>query len=85
MNRVKVRIIGSGFHPNELLVAITAADGTEEKLVVDKRSVMEDSILVGYPIDRSEGNVLVELPRESIRGIWRVWVSSMSLVENSAA
>lgn len=85
MRRVKVRILGPGFHPNELLVAVITADGSEEQLVVDRRSIMEESISIGYPVDRSETGFLVELPRESVRGIWRVWVPQASLIEESVA
>lgn len=85
MRRVKVRILGPGFHPNEILVAVTTADGLEEQLVVDKRSIMEESISIGYPVERSEREFLVELPRESVRGMWRVWVPQASVIEESAA
>ena len=85
MRRVKIRIVGSGFHPNELLVAVVTEDGSEEQLVVDKRSIMEESISVGYPVGRSENGFLVELPRESVSGMWRVWVPQASLIEESVA
>jgi len=30
---------------------------------------------IGYPVGRDEENYLVELPRETSRGFWRVWVA----------
>ena len=72
MKRVRVRILGPGFHPNELLVAVLTEDGSEEKLVVDRRSIAEESISIGYPVDYSENSYLVELPRESSLPLLRV-------------
>lgn len=85
MKRVRVRILGPGFHPNELLVAVLTEDGSEEKLVVDWRSIADESISIEYPVDYSENSYLVELPRESFRGTWRVWVPRTSLTEESVA
>ena len=39
MCRVKVRTVGVGQHPSEAVVAITTADGKQEELIVDKRSL----------------------------------------------
>ena len=85
MKRVRIRILGPGFHPNELFVAVVTEDGSEEKLVVDRRSIAEESISIGYPVDYSENAYLIELPRESVRGTWRVWVPRASLTEESVA
>lgn len=72
MYRVKVQTVGDGQHPSEALVSLTTADGVREELIVDRRSIKEGTLRVGYPI-RAEGNrYLVELPRETLRGSWRV-------------
>ncbi len=86
MRRVKVKIVGNGFHPSEVLVSISTAEGGEEKLVVDRRSIEEDeSIEIGYPIAKAEDNVLVELPTETVRGMWRIWIPRSSLIEEAPA
>jgi hypothetical protein len=49
-------------------------DGSEQ-LVVDVRSIDEHhSLDVGYPVGQHNGHFLVELPRETFKGAWRVWV-----------
>jgi cobalamin biosynthesis protein CbiG len=72
--RVKVEKVGRGSHPSEVMVSVRTVEG-EERLVVHKRSLQEDSTLeIGYPINQENRNYLVELPRETLRGEWRVWV-----------
>ena len=84
--RLKVQKVGAGLHPNEVVVEVTTTTGTE-RLVLDKRSLAQNSISVGAPVGRSNGNkLLVELPREAMSGVWRVWVKKSQLVrENNAA
>ena len=74
MAQVRIERVGEGQHPSEVVVAVRTADGGVEKLVVDKRSVSNDMLDVGYPVGQDKDRLLVELPRESIRGLWRVWV-----------
>ncbi len=73
--RVKVDEVGKGLHPSEVVVQIQTAEGQPERLVVDRRSIVDGTIEVGYPIRRDNGYYLIELPRETIGGSWRVWVS----------
>ena len=74
MYRVKVRTVGVGQHPSETVVAVTTADGKQEELIVDKRSLEGGYLQVGYPLRSQAGQFLIELPRETMRGTWRVWV-----------
>jgi hypothetical protein len=85
MRIVRVKRVGEGLHPNEVIVAVTTTDGTEE-LVVHKRSLgTGDTLLIGYPIGGDDkNNLLIELPRETVRGSSRVWVPA-STVEDAAA
>lgn len=88
MLRVKVRRIRDGLHPNEVVVGFETPDGTQETLVVDRRSLRSDDTLrVGYPVGSDQANrrLLVELPRETMRGQWRVWVSIDSVVKEDEA
>ncbi|MEA1831204.1 hypothetical protein U8607_03825 [Methylobacterium durans] len=84
MMRVKIERIGEGLHPSEVVVAIRTADGSA-RLVVAARSIVDDSVDVGFPIDKRDGLALVELPRETTTGSWRVWVSEEALVPHRAA
>jgi hypothetical protein len=74
--RVKVRDLRrglQGLHPSEAMVLIDTLTGPEE-LVIFAPSESLRSIDVGYPIAITEGNFLVELPSETSKGAWRVWV-----------
>lgn len=82
MARLKVRTIGEGQHPSEAVVAVTTSGGDVEKLIVDRRSIEGNTLKIGYPISsRGPDEILVELPRETLRGIWRVWVKRSELEE----
>jgi hypothetical protein len=81
MMRLKVEQKGQGLHPNEAVVAVQTDHG-QERLVVSKRSIERGSIRVGWPLgERPDGYVLVELPRETETGAWRVWVPRNRLDE----
>lgn len=78
--RVKVRQVGEALHPSEVVVQVKTADGAEN-LAVDKRSLGKDSTLsVGAPLGQNGDLWLIELPRETMRGGWRVWVKGSALV-----
>jgi hypothetical protein len=72
--RVKIEEVGLGQHPSEKIVSVQTTDGPEQ-LVVDERSIREQSLDVGFPVGEHNGHLLVELPRETSRGAWRVWVA----------
>jgi hypothetical protein len=81
--RVKVQEIGAALHPSEVVVQVKTATGTEN-LIVDKRSIESNSLSIGSPLARGDNNlVLIELPRESMSGAWRVWVKENSLVQET--
>lgn len=71
--RVKIEEVGAGQHPSEKVVSVETSEGTEQ-LVVDKRSIQDKSLEIGFPVGQRTGEFLIELPRETFRGLWRVWV-----------
>ena len=79
MMRLSVEEIGTGLHPNEVVVSIKVENGTE-RLVVSRRSIKNDSIQVGWPLGEKGDFVLIELPRETQTGAWRVWVHKNQLI-----
>jgi hypothetical protein len=79
MYRVKVRTVGAGQHPSEAVVAVTTAEGEQEELIIDKRAIEGGSLRVGYPLKSRDEQFLIELPRETMRGSWRVWVRKNQL------
>ena len=73
--KLKAQKIKDGLHPSEVVVSVSTTSG-DERLVVPKRSLYEDSALeIGYPISNEPGRYLVELPQETTSGAWRVWVN----------
>lgn len=80
--RVKVREIGPGLHPSETVVEIQTVGGAE-KLVVDRKSIQDRTIFVGWrPVAEKKGQWLIELPRETMSGTWRVWVKHNDIVSD---
>lgn len=79
MLRMRVNEEGVGWHPSELIVSVDIADGGKELLPVSKKSVCNGMIEIGYPLSRRNGSYLVELPRETFTGAWRIWVSGALL------
>jgi len=73
MWRVKIQRVGKGLHPSEFVVEVQTLHGNE-RLVVDRASIHGNSLFVGSPIEKKKGQFLVELPRETMSGTWRVWV-----------
>lgn len=74
MPRIRVENLGEGQHPSERMIAVTTADGVRETVIVDRESIDNDTIDVGYPVGGSDDRLLIELPRETTSGRWRLWV-----------
>lgn len=83
MYRLRVAIIRDGLHPTEVIVAVETDQG-QVSLAIDKESLNNNLIEVGYPVARRNGHVLVELPRETTSGQWRVWVEHNAVEEVAA-
>lgn len=81
--QLRVQTIGRGLDRDEVLVVVKTRDGTEEVLL-DNTSIKNDRVEVGSPLGRMNGHWLVELPRESTRGRWRVWVEENDLRVDAA-
>jgi hypothetical protein len=82
MMRLKVVTAGNGLHPNETVVIVQTMNGTE-RLVVPRQSIGNNSIEIGWPVRARDDSFLVELPRETQSGAWRVWVPKNEVI-NSA-
>jgi hypothetical protein len=80
MARVRIDEVGQGQHPSEVMVSVKTSNGSET-LIVDRRSVVNNSLDIGYPVGGADGLLLVELPREMMRGEWRVFVPAGSNIE----
>lgn len=78
MTKVRANIV-DGLVPAEKIARIEAADGGVEEVLVSNRN-LSDGNLMASEIGRDGGNVLVELPRESTSGRWRIWVKENAVV-----
>ena len=70
--RVRTEKQEAGPIPSERVVAIRTVTGTEE-VIVHSSQVDANGVEVGFIGQRGD-EFLVELPRETLTGRWRVWV-----------
>jgi len=70
--------VSDGLTPNEKIARIETADGKAEEVAVYAQNV-HNNTLKAFEIGRQGGNVLVELPRETTSGRWRVWVKESAI------
>jgi hypothetical protein len=72
--RVKIRDKQPGLHPSEMVVGLQTKTGLE-RMVIHRRSIKDDGVDIGFPISDQDDSYLIELPRETLSGTWRVWVT----------
>lgn len=82
---VRCTLIAEGPGPSEAIISIKTAEGDEEEVVLSKRQVHSDMIDVGTPLLVEGDRLLVELPRESASGRWRIWVHKAQATEPAMA
>ena len=70
--------VTDGLMPNEKVARIETADGKSEEVAVSAQNIQNDRLLASV-VGREHGKVLVELPRESASGRWRVWVKETAI------
>lgn len=70
---------GEGLSPRERMAQIKTSEGPEY-LIVDSSCIGKGYIEVGFPVRVRNGDYLIELPRETVRGSWRVWVPKDQLI-----
>jgi hypothetical protein len=70
--------VENGFIPAEKIVYIESADGGVEEITVSTKNLTGNRLLVSE-IGREQEKVLIELPRESASGRWRVWVNQSAI------
>ena len=68
MARINVEVLGEGQHPSEALVIVQTADGVKENLIVDRRSIENGTIDVGYPVGSDKDRCTKPLRGNSV--IW---------------
>jgi hypothetical protein len=61
------------------VVAVRTTSGSLEETIVDSSQADARGVEVGF-IEQRGDEVLVELPRETLRGRWRLWVPKSAVV-----
>ncbi len=77
---VKFTVIADGPGPSEAIIGVRTAGGQIEEVVLSKRYTENGLLNVGSPLLTRDETYLVELPRESTSGRWRVWVPQTETV-----
>ncbi len=77
--RLRVKRVSEGPGPGEVVVEVETTSGVYEEVILHAKSIKENTVEIGHPIAHVEDKSLVELPRESTSGRWRVWVPSSSV------
>lgn len=72
--RLKFELLAEGPGPSETMIGIRTVEGKNEEVVISKKSVSGQGVEVGTPLQQDAERLLVELPRESLSGRWRIWV-----------
>jgi hypothetical protein len=70
--------VEDGLIPSERVVRLESADGNIEEVSVSRRNIEGDRLLASA-VAEGEGKILVELPRESASGRWRIWMKSAAV------
>jgi len=70
--------VSDGLMPNEKIAKIETADGKSEVVAVSRKNI-DGNKLMAFEVGRQEGKVLIELPRESASGRWRLWVKESAI------
>lgn len=70
--------------PSETVVTIPTVGGGTEDVVVHQSQADAEGVEVGF-IGEKGDQLLVELPRETFSGRWRVWVPKSALIPHRSA
>ena len=74
--------IVDGLMPAEKIALVESAEGQIEEIAVSNENLSGQS-LIADEIGRHEGKMLVELPRETASGRWRIWVKDSALQQSA--
>jgi hypothetical protein len=76
MIKVATSSVLEGLVPAEKVARIEMAGGGIEEVSVSEKDISPDNKLLASFIGKDGERVLVELPRESASGRWRIWVNA---------
>jgi hypothetical protein len=71
--------VSEGLMPDERIAKIRTVGGSFEAVEVSVDNIRGEKLLA-FEVGRdAHGNVLIELPRESVSGKWRIWVEGSAI------
>jgi hypothetical protein len=76
MCRIKCEHVMDGPGPQEQVVRVKQATGVYEEVIASRSSISQNMLETSSVLARDDGKVLIELPRESASGKWRLWINS---------
>ncbi len=76
--------VSDGLRPSEKTVRIPVHDGGIEEVSLDSSLVNKDTVTVAL-VHRGDKYSLVELPRETATGKWRIWVHNSKIKSSAQA
>jgi hypothetical protein len=77
--KLTIKRVGDGLHSSEVVIEVRTVGGSEQ-LVVDSSHLNGNELKVGWPVGSKADQFLVELPNETFRGQWRVWVPKKDVI-----
>jgi hypothetical protein len=75
--------VADGLAPFEKVVHIRTTSGEWEEVAVPS-TLVGRATLIASVVGTKNSDALIELPRESAAGRWRVWVPTTALIEDPA-
>lgn len=82
--RIRFTHLADGPGPSETVIGIRTIEGHQEEVVLSRRLVDGQGVDIGTPLLQEEDKLLVELPRESASGRWRIWVAASEVIPSTA-
>ena len=77
MCKLHCRVEG-GLIPSEVVAYIQTVNNHEEEVTLASSLVVDDTVIVSL-IHKEDERSLIELPRETATGKWRIWVPNTIL------
>lgn len=79
---IRSRRVVEGPGPSEVVVEVKTVTGTEE-VVVQEDNLRDGNLEIGRVLGIRDGKALIELPRESTTGKWRLWIPESEVLQTA--
>ena len=82
---VRCTVLKDGPGPSEVMISVLTSGGNMEELIVSKQDIHSEFLEVGNILGVRDDERLIEFPRESASGRWRIWVHKSELTNKVMA